>query len=164
MDLPQSDQLQDALWENTARLARTEAIPTLSRILRITISSDAFTGRAEFTKHMHACRGIELREQRFPVDKQREVLSVLGKIAGLDTPEEALLFFGRSSRIGGLRVSHTPSAETLLSLLDWDQDDVFVFDKSDKLVVHVDRGEDWLKPADMGIASREMLYIVSAPT
>jgi hypothetical protein len=48
-------------------------------------------------------------------------------------------------------------------LLNWDGDDVLVFDAAEHLHVHVDRGEDWLIPEQFGIAPREMLIIVKTP-
>ena len=50
-------------------------------------------------------------------------------------------------------------AGALLNLLDWDGDNVFVFGTSKDLHVHIDRGEDWLRPEQPG--SRQMLYIVN---
>jgi hypothetical protein len=67
MSLPQSTELKNALWENTARATRAEVIPTLSRILGVTISASDFTGRAEFENHMERCRNIRLREERFKI-------------------------------------------------------------------------------------------------
>ena len=163
MSVPQSPQLKNALWENKAHEGRANAIPNLSRILGVTISPSDFTGRAEFEQSMERCRNIKVREQRFPIAKRDQVLSLLENIPSLKSSRKTSLFFARSSDIGGLRLRSSLSAETLMSLLDWDGDDVFVFDTSDALVVHVDRGEDWLRPETMSTSPREMLYIVSIP-
>jgi hypothetical protein len=163
MNLPQRPALKKALWENKAQAARTHSIPNLSRVLGINVSANDFTALAEFDEHMERCRNIKLHEQRFSLAQRKKVLSVLEKIRALNRPTEALLFFARSSVIGGLRVQSTPSAETVIRLLHWDKDDVFVFTPSGELIVHVDLSEDWLKPEDMGISLRKMLYIVSTP-
>ncbi len=89
------------------------------------------------------------------------MLTRLRDVAGLGTLSQAVLWFNRSERLGGLRVPRIPTAEVVLDLLDWDGDDVWVFDAFDNLLVHVDRGEDWLEPDDFG--SPQMLYIVNTP-
>ena len=106
---------------------------------------------------------MRLREIRFSVSDRDAVLSRLRQVAALGTADEALLFFAKSAKLGGLRVPRTPPAEMLLQLLDWDGDDVFVFDTAEHLHVHVDRGEDWLKPEEFSVSPREMLIIVNTP-
>lgn len=153
--------LQKAVWENAARAARRELSPLLSTILGHTVSSSDFISRDEFDAHMHHTQTPALIEVRFAASHRDAVLTRLRGVAGLGTPSKALLWFARSERLGGLRVPRTPTADVVLDLLDWDLDDVFVFDGTDNLIVHVDRGEDWLEPKDS--SSREMLYIVNIP-
>lgn len=157
----QTTKLQQALWENAARAARRESVPSLSRILGHTVSLNDFTSRDEFRAHMRHIQTPTLREERFPESNRDAVLTRLRGVIGLGTPSKALLWFAQSERLGGLRVPRTPAAEVVLDLLDWDLNDVYVFDASNNLLVHVDRSEDWLEPEDFG--SRQMLYSVNTP-
>lgn len=157
----QTSRLHRAVWENAARAARRESVPSLSRILGHNVSPSDFTSVDEFRARLQPVQMPALHEERFPESDRGSVLTRLSGVAGLGTPSQAILWFARSQRLGGLRVPSTPTAEVVLDLLDWDRDDVWVFDASDGFLVHVDRGEDWLEPGDFG--SRQMLYIVNTP-
>jgi hypothetical protein len=155
--------MKTALWENTARRARTEAIPQLSAILPDSVSSEDFTTRDDVDAHMQLYRSMSFDELRYRATDRDAVLARLRDIPALGSTRETRLFFARSSVLGGLRVPRTPPPQTLLQLLDWDGDDVFVFDVAERLHIHLDLGEGWLTPEQFGVAPREMLIIIRTP-
>ena len=160
---PRSKRLQLLAWKNAARQARAAAVAPLAQILRSPVGPQDFTDLAELESHMVLYRGIELCEERFSVAQRSAVLSRLREISVLGTSSDSLLFFGKSRHFGGLRLARTPPPDALLELLEWDGDDVFLFDTAAHLHVHLDLGEDWLRVDDFGNANREMLYIVTTP-
>jgi hypothetical protein len=92
-------------------------------------------------------------ERHFRASERDDAVAFVRQVPALGSSEASLLFFGRSAAIGGLRVPRTPPADTLLDLLDWDGDDVYVFDPAGHLRVHVERSEE----------GGEMLLLVETP-
>jgi len=157
---PQSSQLQNALWANKAGRLRVKAIPALSRILGFTVSSDDFTSLAEYRSMPYSTRGPDFTEERFPREDRVGAIDCLKSIAALGEPSEVLLSFCRSQDIGCLRVPLWPTAEVVVDLVDWDQDDVYGFSLASlQLLFHVELCEDFLDPAKQ--TGRQMLYIVN---
>ena len=157
---PQSSDLQAALWSNKARRLREETTPALSQILGFTVSPGNFTSLAEYRSMQHSTRGPDFTEERFPRDHRTGAIDSLNSIAVLGEPSQVLLSFCRSQEIGCLRVPLWPSAEVIIDLVDWEQDDVYGFDLlSRELLFHVELCDDYLDPESW--AGRQRLYIVN---
>lgn len=156
----QSSDLQNALWANKARRLREEATPALSRMLGFTVSSDDFTSFSEYRSLPYSTWGAAFTEERLPRAHRRGAIDSLSSIAALGEPSQVLLSFCRSQEIGCLRVPLWPSAEVIVDLVDWDQDDVYGFDLSSKeLLFHVELCDDYLDPQNR--AGRQNLYIIN---
>ena len=145
--------MEEALWANRARRERSAAIPTLSRILASSVRDEDFVGPTLRHVLRQAPTLAAIDERHFRASERDDAVAFVCQVPALGSSEASLLFFGRSSVIGGLRVPRTPPAETLLELLYWDGDDVYVFDPAGHLRVHVESSDH----------TGEMLLLVETP-